>query len=132
MSSNRICHFKLVLLGDSAVGKSCLVVRFVRNEFFEFQEPTIGGYFLYHSLFAIHICVSHENGGHILPNWNASRCSICSSLRTIWSVGALFTDVSDLFIRILFLCSCFPYTNCTDGRFDSEIWNMGHGRYFSH
>jgi GTPase SAR1 family protein len=41
--SNRICHFKLVLLGDTAVGKSCLVVRFVRDEFFEFQEPTIGG-----------------------------------------------------------------------------------------
>ena len=43
MSNNRVCHFKLVLLGDSAVGKSCLVVRFVRDEFFEFQEPTIGG-----------------------------------------------------------------------------------------
>ncbi len=38
-----VCHFKLVLLGDAAVGKSCLVVRFVRDEFFEFQEPTIGG-----------------------------------------------------------------------------------------
>lgn len=44
--SNRVCHFKLVLLGDAAVGKSCLVVRFVRDEFFEFQEPTIGGTFL--------------------------------------------------------------------------------------
>ena len=43
MASNRVCHYKLVLLGDSAVGKSCLVVRFVRDEFFEFQEPTIGG-----------------------------------------------------------------------------------------
>ena len=32
-----------MLLGDTAVGKSCLVVRFVRDEFFEFQEPTIGG-----------------------------------------------------------------------------------------
>ena len=42
-SASRVCHFKLVLLGDSAVGKSCLVVRFVRDEFFEFQEPTIGG-----------------------------------------------------------------------------------------
>jgi Ras-related protein Rab-5C len=40
---DRVCHFKLVLLGDTAVGKSCLVVRFVRDEFFEFQEPTIGG-----------------------------------------------------------------------------------------
>jgi len=46
MSNNRVCHFKLVLLGDTAVGKSCLVVRFVRDEFFEFQEPTIGAAFL--------------------------------------------------------------------------------------
>lgn len=45
-ANNRVCHFKLVLLGDSAVGKSCLVVRFVRDEFFEFQEPTIGAAFL--------------------------------------------------------------------------------------
>lgn len=44
--SNRVCHFKLVLLGDTAVGKSCLVVRFVRDEFYEFQEPTIGAAFL--------------------------------------------------------------------------------------
>lgn len=43
MSAGRVCHFKLVLLGDTAVGKSCLVVRFVRDEFFEYQEPTIGG-----------------------------------------------------------------------------------------
>ncbi|EEC50446.1 predicted protein [Phaeodactylum tricornutum CCAP 1055/1] len=42
----RVHHFKLVLLGDTAVGKSCLVVRFVRDEFFEFQEPTIGAAFL--------------------------------------------------------------------------------------
>ena len=45
-ANNRIHHFKLVLLGDTAVGKSCLVVRFVRDEFFEFQEPTIGAAFL--------------------------------------------------------------------------------------
>ncbi|KAL7694835.1 putative small GTP-binding protein [Plasmopara halstedii] len=46
MAQGRTCHFKLVLLGDTAVGKSCLVVRFVRDEFFEFQEPTIGAAFL--------------------------------------------------------------------------------------
>lgn len=46
MASNRVCHFKLVLLGDTAVGKSCIVVRFVRDEFYEFQEPTIGAAFL--------------------------------------------------------------------------------------
>mmetsp|Transcript_64171 Transcript_64171/g.88165 ORF Transcript_64171/g.88165 Transcript_64171/m.88165 type:complete len:198 (-) Transcript_64171:193-786(-) len=46
MATNRVCNSKLVLLGDTAVGKSCLVVRFVRDEFFEFQEPTIGAAFL--------------------------------------------------------------------------------------
>ena len=38
--------FKLVLLGDAAVGKSSSVERFVKNEFFEFQQPTIGAAFL--------------------------------------------------------------------------------------
>lgn len=37
---------KMVLLGDTAVGKSCLTVRFVRNKYSEFQEPTIGAAFL--------------------------------------------------------------------------------------
>lgn len=50
MTSGRVCHFKLVLLGDTAVGKSCLVVRFVRDEFFEYQEPTIGGMILVHTI----------------------------------------------------------------------------------
>ena len=34
---------QLVFLGHVAVGKSCLVGRFVRDEFLEFQESTIGG-----------------------------------------------------------------------------------------
>lgn len=38
--------FKLVLLGESAVGKSSLVLRFVRGEFYEYQESTIGAAFL--------------------------------------------------------------------------------------
>ena len=43
MTQNR---FKLVLLGDSAVGKSCLATRFVNDDYHEFQEPTIGAAFL--------------------------------------------------------------------------------------
>ena len=39
----KVFQFKLVLLGDSAVGKSSLVLRFVRGQFFEYQEATIGG-----------------------------------------------------------------------------------------
>ena len=42
----RVFQFKLVLLGDSAVGKSSLVLRFVRGRFFEYQESTIGAAFL--------------------------------------------------------------------------------------
>jgi hypothetical protein len=39
-------HFKLVLLGNAGVGKSCLVLRFVRDEFVPDMETTIGAAFL--------------------------------------------------------------------------------------
>lgn len=42
----KICQFKLVLLGESAVGKSSLVLRFVKGQFHEYQETTIGAAFL--------------------------------------------------------------------------------------
>jgi len=46
MSAKKTLNFKLVLLGDAAVGKSSSVERFVKDEFFEFQQPTIGAAFL--------------------------------------------------------------------------------------
>ena len=39
-------HFKLVLLGESGVGTSCLVLRFVRGVFQADNETTIGAAFL--------------------------------------------------------------------------------------
>lgn len=45
-TQNKICQFKLVLLGESAVGKSSLVLRFVKGQFHEYQESTIGAAFL--------------------------------------------------------------------------------------
>ncbi|XP_014256594.1 ras-related protein Rab-5C isoform X2 [Cimex lectularius] len=45
-AQTKICQFKLVLLGESAVGKSSLVLRFVKGQFHEFQESTIGAAFL--------------------------------------------------------------------------------------
>eukprot|EP00761_Pharyngomonas_kirbyi_P011511 gb/GECH01011536.1/.p1 GENE.gb/GECH01011536.1/~~gb/GECH01011536.1/.p1 ORF type:complete len:207 (+),score=38.91 gb/GECH01011536.1/:1-621(+) len=45
-NSTKPLPFKLVLLGESAVGKSSLVLRFVRGQFFEYQESTIGAAFL--------------------------------------------------------------------------------------
>ena len=44
--NNKIFQFKLVLLGESAVGKSSLVLRFVKGQFLDFQESTIGAAFL--------------------------------------------------------------------------------------
>lgn len=41
-----ITSVKLVLLGEAAVGKSSLVLRFVSDEFQENKEPTIGAAFL--------------------------------------------------------------------------------------
>jgi small GTP-binding protein len=43
---SKTCQFKLVLLGESSVGKSSLVLRFVKGQFHEFQESTIGAAFL--------------------------------------------------------------------------------------
>ncbi|EJC98783.1 ras-domain-containing protein [Fomitiporia mediterranea MF3/22] len=39
-------QFKLVLLGESAVGKSSLVLRFVKDQFDDYRESTIGAAFL--------------------------------------------------------------------------------------
>jgi len=39
-------QFKLVLLGESAVGKSSLVLRFVKDQFEDYRESTIGAAFL--------------------------------------------------------------------------------------
>ena len=48
-AQHKICQFKLVLLGESAVGKSSLVLRFVKGQFHEYQESTIGGNFINHT-----------------------------------------------------------------------------------
>ncbi|URE28083.1 ras-related protein [Musa troglodytarum] len=43
--SNKIKNAKLVLLGDAGTGKSSLVLRYVKGQFVEFQESTIGAAF---------------------------------------------------------------------------------------
>ncbi|KAH9946787.1 GTP-binding protein ypt5 [Amylocystis lapponica] len=45
-STERSVQVKLVLLGEAAVGKSSVVLRFVANEFQANKEPTIGAAFL--------------------------------------------------------------------------------------
>lgn len=55
----KICQFKLVLLGESAVGKSSLVLRFVKGQFHEYQESTIGGEFYIGSSLYCKITIFH-------------------------------------------------------------------------
>ncbi|KIV94585.1 GTP-binding protein ypt5 [Exophiala mesophila] len=45
-AGGRFAQFKLVLLGESAVGKSSLVLRFVKDQFDDYRESTIGAAFL--------------------------------------------------------------------------------------
>ncbi|KAJ3442422.1 ras-related protein rab-5c [Anaeramoeba flamelloides] len=49
LNSTDVQH-KIVLLGDSSVGKSSVLLRFSKNEFLEEQEPTVGAAFVNHSV----------------------------------------------------------------------------------
>ncbi|KAJ0007864.1 ras-related protein RHN1-like isoform X1 [Pistacia vera] len=42
---NKIIQAKLVLLGDMGTGKTSLVLRFIKGQFYDHQEPTIGAAF---------------------------------------------------------------------------------------
>lgn len=55
-----MCQFKLVLLGESAVGKSSLVLRFVKGQFHEYQESTIGAAFLTQTICLDDVVVKFE------------------------------------------------------------------------
>ncbi|OBA22660.1 hypothetical protein METBIDRAFT_35739 [Metschnikowia bicuspidata var. bicuspidata NRRL YB-4993] len=50
MAEPKFASFKLVLLGESAVGKSSIVHRFVKNTFDDMRESTIGAAFLTQSV----------------------------------------------------------------------------------
>jgi Ras-related protein Rab-5C len=49
-TGNKIRNAKLVLLGDVGTGKSSLVLRFVKGQFVEFQDSTIGAAFFSQTL----------------------------------------------------------------------------------
>ena len=59
MAANKTYQFKLVLLGDTSVGKSSIVIRFVKGQFSEYQESTIGGMFV--CVFVFCMCVFKIN-----------------------------------------------------------------------
>lgn len=75
-TQSKICQFKLVLLGESAVGKSSLVLRFVKGQFHEYQESTIGAAFLTQTVHIDDTAVKFEIWGKyfiFLLLWNCSN-----------------------------------------------------------
>ena len=86
MSAPKVFQFKLVLLGDSAVGKSSLVLRFVRGQFFEYQESTIGG--------AMPPTPGRRGGALVFPRGSSGGCERfvqtehgAGASRPIWAAG---------------------------------------------
>ncbi|XP_073280110.1 ras-related protein RABF2a [Primulina huaijiensis] len=59
-SGNKNINAKLVLLGDVGAGKSSLVLRFVKGQFIEFQESTIGAAFFSQTVAANEATVKFE------------------------------------------------------------------------
>jgi len=75
-------HFKLVLLGDEGVGKSCIAQRFVRRHFNEHSSPTIGA-----SFFSQTICLDNQQKIK-LDIWDTAGQERYHSLAPIYYRGA--------------------------------------------
>lgn len=85
-TQSKICQFKLVLLGESAVGKSSLVLRFVKGQFHEYQESTIGAAFLTQTVHIDDTAVKFEI-------WVSFR-QMRFSLDTAWHFTRLLQDTA--------------------------------------
>ncbi|XP_053722467.1 ras-related protein Rab-5C-like [Synchiropus splendidus] len=97
-TANKMCQFKLVLLGESAVGKSSLVLRFVKGQFHEYQESTIGAAFLTQTVCLDDVTVKFEI-------WDTAGQERYHSLAPMYYRGAQAAIVvyditnSDTFVR---------------------------------
>ena len=85
-------HHKIVLLGDSSVGKSSIVNRYINHRFFEYNESTVGAAF-----FTKHII--HNDRDIILDIWDTAGQERYNSLLPMYYRGAkaaiIVYDVTD-------------------------------------
>ena len=64
-----------VCVGESAVGKSSLVLRFVKGQFYEYQESTIGAAFLTQTINYIDNSNNNNNNNNNNSNNNSNSNS---------------------------------------------------------
>lgn len=73
--------FKVVILGDSCVGKSSIVTRYITDKFYKFQEPTIGASFI--------TSIINKNNKEINLNiWDTAGQERYKSLAPLYYKGA--------------------------------------------
>lgn len=73
---------KFVILGDSAVGKSSICLRYIKNSFIDYMEPTIGAAFFTSD-------IKIENNIHHLEVWDTAGQERYSSLAPMYYRGAV-------------------------------------------
>ena len=85
-------HHKIVLLGDSSVGKSSIVNRYINHRFFEYNESTIGAAF-----FTKHIITNERD--IMLDIWDTAGQERYNSLLPMYYRGAkaaiIVYDITD-------------------------------------
>ncbi|KAK6127511.1 hypothetical protein DH2020_038755 [Rehmannia glutinosa] len=102
MGQNNL-NAKLVLLGDMGAGKSSLVIRFVKGQFLEFQESTIGAAFFSQS-------VSVNNATVKFEIWDTAGQERYHSLAPMYYRGAaaaiiVYDITSSVFAQSQFACN---------------------------
>ena len=69
MGDHNVHRFKIVILGDTGVGKTSLAVRFVRDVFRKFENTTGGGYLCSFIVYLVAIDSLYAHTFHILTRY---------------------------------------------------------------
>uniref|UniRef100_A0A8C0C7N8 Uncharacterized protein n=1 Tax=Balaenoptera musculus TaxID=9771 RepID=A0A8C0C7N8_BALMU len=111
-TGNKICQFKLVLLGEPAFGKSSLVLRFVKGHFHGFQESTMGA-LLKQLIFSFSPPLKGRdfNCSYLARTIINNVPVICNiSIGYVSNnLAALFSKVHFILIRSVYCTNCFRY-----------------------
>uniref|UniRef100_A0A8C6RRQ2 Uncharacterized protein n=1 Tax=Nannospalax galili TaxID=1026970 RepID=A0A8C6RRQ2_NANGA len=91
-AGNEVRQFKLVLLRESAVGKSSLVLHFVTGQFLGFQESTIRAAFLTQTVCLDDTTVKFER-------WDTAGQEHCHSLAPMYCTGPWADIANEFFAR---------------------------------